>query len=68
MNMLFTVLALGKCFVNAVSYWHGQSSVDLAKRRLRASIVKGSLDDVRESLRHVQAPVNLVFRIQVGGK
>ena len=62
-RMLLTVFALGKCFVDAVSYWQEQKSVERAKNKLRASIVSGSLDDVRESLRQDRAPVDLVFRV-----
>ena len=61
--MLLTVLTLGKCFVAAVDYWHAQSLVERAKDKLRASIVSGSLDDVRESLQHNRAAVNLMFRV-----
>ena len=64
--MLLTILALGKYYVDAVSYWQDQQSRERAKDELRASIVGGSLDDVKESLRHFRAPANLVFR--VGGK
>ena len=64
--MLLTTWALGKYCVDAVGYWQDQQSGERAKDELRASIVRGSLDDVKESLQHFRAPANLVFR--VGGK
>ena len=59
--MLPTVLALGKCFVEAVDDWYKRRLVERAKDKLRASIVRGSLDDVREILRQDPALVNVML-------
>ena len=61
--MLLTALTLGKCFVEAVDHWHKRRLVERAKDKLRASIVRGSLVDVRESLRHNRTLVNLMLRV-----
>lgn len=64
--MLLTSLALVKCFMDAIGYRDEQSLVETVQDQRRASVMRISLSDVKESLRHVCTTVNLMFR--VGGK
>ena len=62
--LLTAALVLVKCFVEAVScHWYEQCLAKRVQDRQRASVIRLSLDDVKESLRHVYATIILMFRV-----